>query len=328
MKNKCLLLFFLCLKFYYFFVNMKKFLLFLKWVLMWTCDVIPWVSWWTIAFITWIYDKLIDSLNAFNFKNIKLLFSRKFKKFWFAINGDFLLLVFSWIIIAVLTFAKIISFLLTKYPSFLWSFFFWLILASAIVMRKSLKKNKYIYLLYLVVWGLIWYYITSLPFFTLPENNLSTFISWSVAIIAMILPWISWSYILLILWKYQEILWNVVSLIDWNISSLFPILLFMVWAIIWLLLFSKLLHWIKSRWHDQMVVMLIWFIIWSLNKVWPWKQTISTYVDRHWDIKPLLQKNIFPDWSNYVLYWILLFLFWFCLVLFIQYLSTKFKKSK
>ena len=40
---------------------LDKIMVFVKWVLMWTCDVIPGVSWWTIAFITWIYDKLIDS---------------------------------------------------------------------------------------------------------------------------------------------------------------------------------------------------------------------------------------------------------------------------
>jgi putative membrane protein len=30
----------------------------------------------------------------------------------------------------------------------------------------------------------------------------------------------------------------------------------------------------------------------SLNKIWPWKQTLSTFIDSH---EPLTQKNILPS---------------------------------
>ena len=33
----------------------------------------------------------------------------------------------------------------------------------------------------------------------------------------------------------------------------------------------------------------------SLNKVWPWKKVVETYVDSHGEIKPLVEANILPD---------------------------------
>ena len=36
------------------------------------------------------------------------------------------------------------------------------------------------------------------------------------------------------------------------------------------------------------------FMIGSLNKVWPWKETLTTRVDRHGEIVPVIQDNILP----------------------------------
>lgn len=290
---------------------------------MWTCDVIPWVSGGTIAFITGIYDELIDALYAFNLKTLKLFLQWKIKTVWKEINGNFLVLLFAGIFLAIFTLAKIINYLLITYPSFVWSFFFGLIIASAIILRKSIKKFKIIYFLLLIIGVIIWYYLTSLPVFNLWSGNLTMFFSGAIAIIAMILPGISGSYILLILWQYQEVLWNVVSIVEWNLNAIIPIVIFIWWAIVGIVSFAKLLHWIKAKWHDQMVVVLTWFIIWSLNKIWPWKETVSTFLDRHWEVQPLIQKNILPLWSNDVLFAIVISLSGFLIVLLIDFLAKR-----
>lgn len=304
---------------------MKRYWIFLKWFLMWTCDVIPWVSGGTIAFITWIYDELIDSLYAFNAKTLKLLWQWKIKLFWKNINGNFLITLFGWIIVAILTLAKLISYLLEFYPSLVRAFFFGLILASAIILRKSIKKYKLSYLLLLVVWIIIWFVVTSLPVFNLGSSNFAMLVSWFFAIIAMILPGISGSYILVILWQYQEVLSTVVSLTGWDFKAILPIIIFMWWAVIGLLSFAKLLYWIKSRRHDQMVIILIWFMLWSLNKIWPWKDTVSTFLDRHGELQPLVQKNIVPVFSIKVLTVISIAIWWVVVVLLIDFLAKKFK---
>ena len=36
------------------------------------------------------------------------------------------------------------------------------------------------------------------------------------------------------------------------------------------------------------------FMVGSLNKVWPWKQVVETYVDNHGQVQPLIESNISP----------------------------------
>ncbi len=312
--------------FNFFIVHMQKVILFLKWVLMGTCDVIPGVSGGTIAFITGIYDDLIDALYAFNLTTLKLVLKGKIASAWKAINGNFLVTLFAGIFVAIFSFSKLISYLLETYPVFVWAFFFWLILASVLILRKSLKQRKLIYLLFLAIGIAMGYYLTSLPAFNLGSGNLTMFGSGAIAIIAMILPGISGSYILVILWQYQQVLDNVVNFVGGNWWALIPLMIFMLGAIIGLLGFAKVLHWIKSKWHDQMVVVLIWFIIGSLNKVWPWKEAVETYIDRHWEIQPLVERSILPSWSNEVLFWILFCLVGFGIVLLVDFLSQWRKK--
>jgi len=44
-------------------------------------DIIPGVSGGTVAFITGIYERLLFAIKSINFKNLKLLFTGKFKNF-------------------------------------------------------------------------------------------------------------------------------------------------------------------------------------------------------------------------------------------------------
>jgi len=291
---------------------------------MWACDVIPWVSWGTIAFITWIYDELIDALNAFNFKTLKLFFTGKRKLFRKEIHGTFLLLVFGGIFVAILTLAKAIDFLLINYPEFIRAFFFGLILASAFLLKNSIKKkfsNRYI--LRLSMWLALWYWVSALPIISTWTWLGPTFFAWVIAIIAMILPGISGSYILVVLWQYQNILWKLVDIIEGKRESILPILLFMAWAALWLLLFSKVLHYIKTRRHDQLILFLVWLMIGSLNKVRPRKETLETFVDRHGEIQPLVQQNILPDSTEKAIRWLALILLGFMFVFWVEKIAKK-----
>ena len=37
------------------------------------------------------------------------------------------------------------------------------------------------------------------------------------------------------------------------------------------------------------------FMLGSLNKIWPWKETIETYLDGDGKEQPLIQNNILPN---------------------------------
>jgi len=316
---------------------MSKILLFLKGVAMGASDIIPGVSGGTIAFITGIYDELIDALSSFNLTTLKYFFTGKWKSFWKAIHGNFLVLVFGGILVSIISLVKLIHFLLQTYPSLLWAFFFGLILASALILRKSIKKWRHKYLIWAIVGLVVWYGITTLPIIHMWIGSASIFFSWFFAIIAMILPGISGSYILLVLSQYHVILQIIVDVVnglqnflhhlgDWSILMAIPfgkLLLFLLWAVIGLLSFSKLLHYIKKRRHNRMVVVLTGFMIGSLNKVWPWKETISTFVDKQGKVQPLLQKNILPHTGEQILWGIGFLVLGLAIVLLLHYFSQK-----
>ena len=87
----------------------KSIVLFCKGMAMGAADVVPGVSGGTIAFITGIYEELIDSISAVNLHALKLLFTGKLAQAWAHINGAFLVLVFSGILVSVISLAKLIS---------------------------------------------------------------------------------------------------------------------------------------------------------------------------------------------------------------------------
>ena len=66
--------------------------------------------------------------------------NRKFVAFWRHINGTFLASLFAGILISVFSLARLMKYLLEFHPIPLWSFFFGLILASAVYILKGLDK--------------------------------------------------------------------------------------------------------------------------------------------------------------------------------------------
>jgi len=104
----------------------------------------------------------------------------------------------------------------------------------------------------------------------------------------MILPGISGSFILLILGKYSFIL-NAVK--EFNLGV---IIVFALGCLTGLLTFSRAVSWLLTRYKNVTIALLAGFMIGSLNKVWPWKETLVTYQDRHGALKPLVEANILP----------------------------------
>ena len=233
-------------------------------------DVVPGVSGGTIAFISGIYEELLNSISSFNLSLFSVLKNEGFKKVWKMVNGRFLLALFIGIFISVLSLAKLIENLLENHPILIWSFFFGLVLASIIYIAKQIKTWSIKCYLYLI-FGLIFaYYITTLnPVISQNSSPWFLFLAGMIAICAMILPGISGSFILVLLGAYKPIL-NAI-----NTKDFFSIIIFMAGAILGLLTFSRVLKWLFSKYKNYTLALLIGFIAGSLNKIWPWKETIS-----------------------------------------------------
>jgi putative membrane protein len=260
----------------------------LKGMGMGAADVVPGVSGGTIAFITGIYEELINSIKSINLNALKLILHGKIKDFWKAINGTFLMSVLLGIGISVFSLAKGLKYLLDNHPVLVWSFFFGLIVASAVYVAKTIKKWDIVTILAGIAGIVIAYFITII---TPAEANTTTwfiFLSGAIAICAMILPGISGSFILVLLGMYKFILDAVGNL------QIAVILTFLTGAAIGIIAFSNVLSWLLKKYHNQTIAVLAGFMVGSLNKVWPWKQVTETFTDRHGEIKPLVEINIFP----------------------------------
>lgn len=267
----------------------NKLVLILKGMAMGAADVVPGVSGGTIAFITGIYETLINSIKAINLTSIKLLFTGKPLAFWKAINGNFLITLLTGIAISIFSLAKLMGYLLHTHPILVWSFFFGLIVASAIYIGKSIKKWHYSTFIAIIAGAVIAYLITIIS----PAEPISApyfvFLSGAIAICAMILPGISGSFILVLLGMYGYIL-NAVS----NLN-LFVIFVFIAGAAVGIISFSNLLSWLLKNFHNLTIAVLTGFMIGSLNKVWPWKEVTETMIDRHGEVKTIMEINILPS---------------------------------
>ncbi len=300
----------------------------LKGIAMGAADVVPGVSGGTIAFITGIYQELIDSIKSVNFVSLKLLLTGKFNQFWSAINGNFLASLILGIGISVLSLAKGLKYLLEHHPILIWSFFFGLIIASAIYVAKDIKEWKVGTFLSVIAGAAIAYTITVI---TPAEANTGygfIFLSGSIAICAMILPGISGSFILVLLGMYKFIL-GAVS--DFNLPV---IAIFLSGAVVGIVIFSNVLSWLLRKFYNLTIAMLAGFMIGSLNKVWPWKEVVETFTDRHGEIKPLIEQNVLP-WNYFektgqeplLIYALVLAAFGFALIFVIEGLTKKLKNN-
>jgi putative membrane protein len=272
--------------------TIKEYLLItLRGIGMGAADVVPGVSGGTIAFITGIYEELINSIKNINMEAVRLLFSGRWKSFWKQINGNFLLSVFAGVFISVLSLARLLAYLLEHHPVLIWSFFFGLIVASSYVVSRKIKNWDYPKVVALVGGIGIAFYITSVTPASTTDAVWFIVISGALASCAMILPGISGSFILLLLGKYAFVLHAV------NERIILDLALVALGAVMGLLLFANILSWLLNRYHDVTIAVLVGFMIGSLNKIWPWKETLETIVVDG-EVKPLVEKNILPTAGN------------------------------
>lgn len=252
-------------------------------------DVVPGVSGGTIAFITGIYEELVESIRSVDLGALKLLATGRFSAFWRRINGSFLFSVLLGVAVSILSLARLMTYLLTHHPIEIWSFFFGLIVASTLLVSRQVGKWNWRTVLSLAVGVAVAWWITVVSPAETPNDWWFILLSGAIAICAMILPGISGAFILLLLGKYHYIMQAVGDL---NIPV---ILVFVAGAIAGIISFSHLLSWLLKHWHDCTIALLMGFMIGSLNKVWPWKETVESYTDGHGQVLPLVERNILPQ---------------------------------
>jgi putative membrane protein len=278
----------------------------LKGMAMGAADLVPGVSGGTIALIAGIYQELISTLTSLNFSVFGVWKNQGIRAAFDAINGRFLVALLSGIAISILSLAKLFHYLLTNEPVLVWAFFFGLIVASVGLVGQRVTEWNLQNSVALVMGTVISFGVTILSPAHGPDTYTYLFIAGVLAFVAMILPGISGSFILLLLGAYHLVLGKVSALIDGLKDFDFTVLLsngislgiFALGGIIGLLSFSRILKYMFEKFENPTLAVLTGFLIGSLNKVWPWKETVEVMYKHKGEINekvvPLVQNNVWP----------------------------------
>lgn len=246
----------------------------LKGVCMGSADVIPGVSGGTIALITGIYENLIGALRSIDMNVLQKILAFDIKSAVAEIHLRFLLTLFSGIVVAILSLARLMNYLLHHHPVPTWSLFFGLIAASIIMVGKHvnnwLGKGGISFAAGIIAATIV---VNLIPIQT-PEDLWFIFLCGIVAICAMILPGISGAFILLILGKYEYITAALKN--PFLLHNLTIILIFCLGCFIGLVGFSRVLNYLLNKFHNLTLAFLAGLIAGSLQRIWPWKEVVET----------------------------------------------------
>jgi putative membrane protein len=297
---------------------LQYFIITLKGMAMGVAELVPGVSGGTIAFVTGIYEEFIASINNVNLTTFKVLKKEGFQPFWKALNGNFLVALFGGMLMSIVLFSSLIKWLFEFHTIAIWSFFFGLVLASILIVGKEIKKWTPISIILLIVSAAAAYFITTLPPSANSESLPYLFMSGAIAICAMILPGISGAFILVLLGSYQTVL-EAVHERDFKI-----IITVGLGCLVGILSFARLLKWMFNNHKNITLVVLTGFIAGSLNKIWPWKETIGTlkFGDK---IKPI-EESILPfayDGDPQLTYAIIAAIIGFSLIFILEKVASK-----
>lgn len=298
-------------------LNTKRTLLDYFWIsargfAMGAADVVPGVSGGTMAFILGIYDELINAIHAVDMTFLRRILTFKWREAFAEFPWKFLLALALGIGTAILTLANALHWALENIPVFIWAFFFGLIIASIVAVRKRVGAWTIVNILAALAAAVGAYILVGLTPSETPHTPILLFLSGAVAICAMILPGISGAFILVLLGKYRFVLEAVKTL------DILTIALVGLGAVVGLLVFVRLLRWLLNKNHDLVVSILMGFMLGSLRKVWPWKELepiSSTFIK---------ETNFIPTaFNGEVITAILLMAAGIALVLIIEYFANR-----
>ena len=234
-----------------------------------SADVVPGVSGGTMAFILGIYGQLLEAVAGFDLALLALLRRGQWGAAAERVHLGFLVPLLAGLLGAVLILVRPITWLYANQPELLFALFFGLILGSIVLIARHAHwgRSGLVAMAAGVIGALL--LVTRVPV-TMPHDPFTIFWSGAVAIMAMILPGVSGSFLLLVLGQYQHVMEAVKRL---DLGTLVP---FALGCAVGLVVFVRLLRWLLARWHGQTVALLVGFMAGSLWKIWPFREVLES----------------------------------------------------
>lgn len=304
--------------------NSQKIILICKGIAMGIANKIPGISGGIVALAAGFYEELIFSFSKFNKTALSLLLKTEFKAFYNYVNGSFLTLLFTGVILSFFSASLILDRLIQHYPKQVWGFFFGMILAS--VIHIWIKEKKFSYKEYtLILLGASFGVLVSL---VTPgqenDNLLFVFLCGMLSISGMILPGLSGSFLILVLGNYTLLLIDSVNALYYSLGDIVSfdfsftddparmnllgvLLVFTLGSVTGLLVLSKVLRWLLKYYPKKITALLIGFILGSLSITWPWKLAGNkTVIESEVTRQELIWPNLNEIQNIYVMLFILL----------------------
>ena len=241
--------------------------------LMGSADVVPGVSGGTVALVLGIYERLVHAIRigAAALGSVTRGRIRRAGSLFREVDWWFLLPLLAGIGIAVFSLAAVIEHYLDEEPRNTAAVFFGLVAASIAVAYPLVARWTATRLTAAGVTAAAAFALLGLRSQEVSNPSQIVFFgAGAIAIVAMILPGISGSFILLMLGMYETVLAAV------NDRDLGVIGIFLLGAVIGLALFSTVLDTLLSRHRDLVMSVLIGLMTGSLRVLWPWPDGTDT----------------------------------------------------
>ena len=298
-------------------IYFKDFILVLQGIAMGAANKVPGVSGGVVALVAGFYETLIFSFQRFNLKALKLVLNRRFKSFWRYVNGRFLTLLFTGVVISYFSVSLLLDYLLSNHETLVLGSFFGMIIGSlylVFIRVKIWKISSRVLFVLGLIFGLSISYLRPVA-----ENDQLYFVFFCgiISVSGMTIPGLSGSFLLLILGNYNLLLVDSVNALFLVVSDiifldfdslsnpiiqrlLIIIFVFTIGSLSGLILFSNILKRVLKKFPKQTLSAIIGFISGTLILVYPWRKKVLLCDDKG---NLILNASGNPMFSNYNYYY-------------------------
>lgn len=290
-----------------------------KGILMGAANKVPGISGGVIAFVGGFYEEFIFSLNRFNLKSLRLFISFRWTSFFKYINGSFLTLLITGMLISYFSVAKVLDYLISNYELYVWSTFLGMIVGSVYYLEKQFGSWNNTARLSAFLGLLAGLSLSMIPQMPANDNLYYVFFCGVISVAGMTLPGLSGSFLLIILGNYVLLLVDAVNALydtfvyilkaDYSFTTdaehirlLKVLVVFTLGSMTGLVSLSHLLAFVLKKYKSITIAVLIGFVAGSLMVIWPWKNPVyeNAY---HSELSPGLAQvktfqNYWPDFGQ------------------------------
>jgi putative membrane protein len=292
-------------------------------------DAVPGVSGGTIALIMGHYQRLIAAISHFDVSLLGMLRKRQVASAYKHVDGRFLTMLAVGIVMGVVTFLRLMGWLLdNRLPETL-SVFLGLLLASVWIVQAHVDRwtvGRILWALGGVVAAVL---ISRLPAGEGNGSLLFLFGTAAIAICAMILPGISGALVLVMFGSYHMVTGLIKDFLKLNITmdGFLQLVAFGSGCVFGLLAFSRILNWLLQHFRSTTMAVLMGLMVGSIVKLWPLQRPTEDTASL--DLKNRVMEYVWPsqwnssDWNGSTWPLLLLTVGSFALVLAIEWYGKR-----